>query len=127
MLFRSWYHALLGDHEQALACCEQAVTLQREIGNRNDLPSTLDSLGLAYHNLGRHGEAAASYQRAVDLYCESGDRFHEADTLIHLGDAYEGAGATGLARTAWRRALSILDDLRHPAAERLRPRCEVAG
>ena len=120
-----WYHALLGAPGQALAYCQRALELQRRLGE--ELPSTLDSLGFALHQLGRHGEAAATYHRAIEAYRQAGDRFHEADTLVHLGDSHQAAGAIEHALTAWRLALGILDDLGHPAADQVRSRCQPAS
>jgi tetratricopeptide (TPR) repeat protein len=119
-----WYHALLGDYGQALEHCRRALDLQRRLGG--EMPSTLDSLGFAYHHVGRHAEAAASYERAIELYRDAGNRYYEADTLVHLGDCHRATGAADLAVTAWRRALAILDDLRHPAADDLRLRVNGA-
>jgi tetratricopeptide (TPR) repeat protein len=115
-----WYHALLGEYPQALENCRTAVALQET--NGRVAPSTLDSLGFAYHHTGRHQEATAAYRRAITLYRAAGDRFHEADTLVHLGDALRAAGATAQATLSWRQALEILEDLDHPAAAGLRAR-----
>ncbi|GIJ55990.1 tetratricopeptide repeat protein [Virgisporangium aurantiacum] len=115
-----WYHALVGEYPQALENCRTAVALQEDGGQV--APSTLDSLGYAYHHLGRHREAAAAYRRAIDLYRDAGDRFHEADTLVHLGDSLRAAGAAAQATLSLRQALTILEDLEHPAAADLRAR-----
>jgi hypothetical protein len=49
-----------------------------------------------------------------------GDRWGEADTLVNLGDAHDATGASHAARAAWHRALTILDELDHPDANRVR-------
>ena len=51
-----------------------------------------------------------------------GDRYHEAQSLANLGDTLLAAADTDGAQHQWRSALRILDELRHPDAERLRRR-----
>ena len=51
-----------------------------------------------------------------------GAHYLQAMVLIHLGDACEAAGDRDDGRRAWRQALAMLDDLRHPEAERARAR-----
>ncbi|MEK8105877.1 hypothetical protein NKG94_13335 [Micromonospora sp. M12] len=50
------------------------------------------------------------------------DRYYEADTLGHLAEAQAEAGDAVGATRSWRTALSLLDDLGHPDAERIRGR-----
>ena len=67
-----------------------------------------------------HAEATACYQQAIELHREVGSRWAAAETLGHLGDACHAAGEPAEARAAWEEALAILDDLRHPDADRIR-------
>ena len=117
-----WLHAQLGDHAQALACCQQALDLQREIDDHFGLAETYDSLGYAHRHLGHQEEAITCYQQAVDLYDELGDRYGEADTLVSLGDAHQAHGDSESARAAWQLALTILEQLDHPDAGRVQAR-----
>ena len=122
-----WFHTRLGDHRQALSYCGQALGLLHTLGNRQAEASTLDSLGYAHQHLGHHTEAVECYQRALDLHRETGDRSGQAETLGHIGDARYAAGHLRGARTAWEEALSILDDLHHPDARRVRARLSELG
>jgi tetratricopeptide (TPR) repeat protein len=115
-----WFHAQLTDYQQALVCCKQALDQQREIDDQFGLTETYDSLGYAHRHLGHHKEAIACYQQAVNLCGELGDRYNEADSLVSLGDAYHDFGDAELARVAWQHALTILDQLEHPRADRVR-------
>ena len=115
-----WFHTRLGDHAQALSYCGQALDLLHALGYRQAEASTLDSLGYAHQHLGHHSEAVECYQRALDLHHETGDRSGQAETLGHIGDARYAAGHLRGARTAWEEALTILDDLHHPDARRVR-------
>jgi tetratricopeptide (TPR) repeat protein len=52
---------VLGEHEEALACYQQALALHREIDNRDGECCTWDCLGNTYHRLGRHDQAITCY------------------------------------------------------------------
>jgi tetratricopeptide (TPR) repeat protein len=115
-----WCHAMAGHHALALEYCQQAVDLQRQIGDRHNEAASWDSVGFAHHHLGQYGEAIACYRRALGFYAEIGDRQSRADTLDHLGDTQQASGAPAEARQSWRQALTILEDLHHPDADRIR-------
>jgi tetratricopeptide (TPR) repeat protein len=121
-----WYHAQLGDHQETLISCEQALTLYRRLRDRPGQAATWDSLGYAHHHLGDHDLAVICYQHAIDLYQELGDRYEEASALACLGDVHHTAGTPGASRDAWRRALTILEELDHPDAERVRVKLAIA-
>jgi tetratricopeptide (TPR) repeat protein len=115
-----WCQALLGDYQEALDYLGQALQLYRELGEQLGESTALDSLGLTHHRLGDYAEAVRCYSRAADLRAEVGNRYRQAETLSRLGDTHESAGDREAARDAWLRALTILDDLRHPDAARVR-------
>jgi tetratricopeptide (TPR) repeat protein len=119
-----WFHGLCGDYPQALTCCQQALELLDELGDRRGQAATWDSIGYAQHHLGDHRQAAASYQRALHLYRDVGERRGETIALVHLGDTHHDAGDVAAARDAWRQALTILDELEHPDAARIRARLQ---
>ena len=109
----------MGDHEQALAHCRQALRLHQERKDSYGEASMWDSVGFALDHLGRHGEAGECYRRSLGLIRDVGDRMHEAVVLDHLGDALHAAGDAA-ARAAWRQAIDILVHVDHPSAERIR-------
>jgi len=115
-----WFYAKLGNHRQALIYCQQALDLQREIGDRFGQAETYDSLGYAHRHLGQLQEATTAYQQALTLYREFGDRYNEADTLAYLGDVHRTSGDLENARIAWQRALEILEQVDHADADRVR-------
>jgi DNA-binding SARP family transcriptional activator len=119
-----WFHAQLGDYQQALVCCQQSLDQQREIDDHFGLTETYDSLGYVHRHLGHNKEAITCYQQAVNLCGELGDRYNEADSLVSLGDAYHDFGDSELARIAWQRALTILEQLDHPRADRVRAKMQ---
>jgi tetratricopeptide (TPR) repeat protein len=75
---------LLGEYQQALTACQQALTLFQEHNDHIGQAGTWDSLGYAHHHLGHHTHAFASYQHALDLYRNLGDRHGEADPTEYV-------------------------------------------
>ncbi|HET6501710.1 MAG TPA: BTAD domain-containing putative transcriptional regulator [Amycolatopsis sp.] len=120
-----WYHARNGNHPQTLICCQQALPLLQEFHDREGEAYAWDSLGYAHHYLKHHPESIACYQHAVDLCRDLGDRYLESDVLNRLGDTHHAAHETDAAREAWHQALSILTELDHPDADRIR--AKLAG
>ena len=105
---------------EAIATCQEALSLHQELGHRVGEASTWDSLGYAYRQLGQHTEAIACYRRAVEVVDGVGDRHGEADFLTHLGDTHYATGDRRGAHDAWQQALKILEDLQAPDADQVR-------
>jgi len=118
------FHAQLGRYQEALDYSGQALAMHRELGNRTGGAATLDSLGSTYHHLGQHAEAIVCYQEAIDALGDADDLHLRAEALARLGDAHQAAGENDAARGAWQEAVAILDDLRHPDADRVRSRLD---
>ena len=112
---------MLGDHQQALITCQQALTLYRHVGDDLDgLAETWTSVGYAHHHLGHHTQAITCYHHALGLYRDCGNRHGEANTLNHLGDTHHATGNPSAAHEAWKHALTILDQFAHPDADQIR-------
>ncbi len=120
-------HAQLGNYQEAIAYCEQALAAIRELGERNWEAATWDSLGYIHDRLGHHDRAVAYYAQAIDLYRELPDRFNEADTLDHLGDTQHRAGDIQAARRTWTRALRIFEEIDHPDGDQVRAKLNRAS
>jgi DNA-binding SARP family transcriptional activator/tetratricopeptide (TPR) repeat protein len=116
----AWALALLGSHQEAIATGRAALRLLRRIGHRPMEGSVWDTLGHAHHQLGDYARAAACYQRAVQNLDKYGYRHEKAVTLTWAGTAYRAAGDAPAAGDAWREALAILEQTRHPDAEKVR-------
>jgi tetratricopeptide (TPR) repeat protein len=114
-----WSHALLGEYEQTLVHCGEALSLQEELGDStaSDQAGTWDSLGYAHHHLGDYPRARECFDRAINLCRRLGGRFHEAVVLDHLGDTHAAQGHIADACEAWRRSTGILRELDHPLAD----------
>jgi DNA-binding SARP family transcriptional activator len=117
-------HALLGNYPQALAFCQQALAVVRELGASNWENAVWDSLGYVHHQLGDYQRAIACYQGSLDLSRELADPWNEAATLDHLGDTYHSLGDIGAAHRAWMQALRIFGEIDHPSADPLRAKLD---
>jgi DNA-binding SARP family transcriptional activator len=113
-------HALLGDYEQALSCCERALAAGEDFGEHDWVKATLHSLGYIHHRLGDYGPAIAYYDRSIEYCRELEDRYDEAETLVSLGDVYHSAGDLPRARRAWTQALRIFEEIGHPDRDNVR-------
>jgi DNA-binding SARP family transcriptional activator len=113
-------HALLGQYQQAIACCQRALAANQALGERSGESDCWDSLGYIHHQLGDHHEAIRCYERSLTLCRELADRYNEAGTLDHIGDAYCRLGNLIAARRAWQQAVRIFDELDHPDSEHAR-------
>jgi DNA-binding SARP family transcriptional activator len=118
-----WTLAQVGRYQEALVHCSQALAMCGELSGDNVAQSyILDSVGYLHSRLGHHDEAISCYQQAIGLLTGTPAVTLRAVMLANMGDAYDAAGDPGAARRAWQEALAILDDLRHPEADRLRSR-----
>jgi DNA-binding SARP family transcriptional activator/tetratricopeptide (TPR) repeat protein len=121
-----WCHAQVGDYDTAVTFCEQALPLQRELGDRAGEGATLDSLGYAHHHLGDYRRAADRYEQALDVRRKIGHRYGEAGTLTRLGDTYHATGDIHAAHDVWRQALTIYEQLGERDADQVRKRLQQA-
>jgi DNA-binding SARP family transcriptional activator/tetratricopeptide (TPR) repeat protein/DNA-binding transcriptional ArsR family regulator len=121
-----WDHCALGQYENALACCKESLTLNAETGDQSADAGTWDTLGQVHRQLGHHRQAISCYRNSSDMFHQLGDRYHEADSLIHIGDIHLDAEEADAARDAWTKAVTILDELDHPEAARVRARLHTS-
>ncbi|MDX6320155.1 MAG: hypothetical protein QOF52_13, partial [Propionibacteriaceae bacterium] len=105
-------------------CCEQAVALMHQLGDRHGEAGAWDSVAFARHHLGAYRSAIDGYERALTGYRALGDRLSQAAVLIHLGDTQDATGEVNSARDAWQEALRIFEDLGQPDAAEARMRLE---
>jgi DNA-binding SARP family transcriptional activator/tetratricopeptide (TPR) repeat protein len=110
----------LGRFDEAIECLEQALRVLRTNGDRWCEGAALDILGTVHHRLRLHDDAVAYYQQALDTHADIANQWGQAHTLGNLGDVHMAAGETDKAREAWQHAVSILGDLDHPDAAKLR-------
>jgi tetratricopeptide (TPR) repeat protein len=104
-----WDHLQLGQPEQAMAYCQEAIALYRKHGSRHGEAATWDTLGLAQHTIGHHDRAVESFREGLALVGDTGDRHLEALLLDRLGNTLTAQGDRQAARQAWRRVLRVVD------------------
>jgi tetratricopeptide (TPR) repeat protein len=122
LYYVGWYHGQLGDHQQMLTCCQQALAQNQKSGNRRGEGYSLNGIGYAHHHLGHYEQAIAYYQQALDLRSElADDSYSQAVSYNYLGDAYHAVGNTDAARHAWKNAMDVLDSLGHADVGHVRP------
>ncbi|MBU2665232.1 tetratricopeptide repeat protein [Actinoplanes bogorensis] len=102
-----WCYAQIGDYDQALHNCREAVRLSESHGDRWTRAGAWDSLGHIHHQLGDYREALTSYTNSLTLIREVGDRYREAEALDHIADSYQAAGDSDAAADARRQAAAI--------------------
>src|SRR5262249_4592367 len=73
---------------QVIAKFEEALTLWRQLGDRQGELRMLASLGGEYLNIGEPQRALSCYQKAFPLAQALGDRGQEANLLLGFGGVY---------------------------------------
>jgi transcriptional regulator with XRE-family HTH domain/tetratricopeptide (TPR) repeat protein len=111
-----WYHARLGELDQARARCTAALQLYRDAGSRFGEAITLDSLAYVDDQAGDHARAVTRARFAADQLRQIGALVVAAQVLSRLGDSCQTAGETAAARAAWQEAIQILDGVQNPNA-----------
>ncbi|MET7422959.1 BTAD domain-containing putative transcriptional regulator [Dactylosporangium sp. NPDC005555] len=104
-----WYHARVGQHEDADGYCRRALAICRAHGFLETEAYTRDSLGYIARHRGRPAEALRHYGGALELRRMLGDTYEEGDTLTHLGEVYVALGRPKDAATAWLAALALFE------------------
>ncbi|MBB4753534.1 tetratricopeptide repeat protein [Actinoplanes lobatus] len=82
----------LGDRQQALACHQQALPIQREIGDRAGEAAALNNIGKVYNDLGDQQQALTYLQQALLIRREVGDRAGEAAVHYNLARIHRDQG-----------------------------------
>jgi len=75
------HHWEQGQFAEARPLYEQALSIQRELGDRRSEGSALGNLAGLHHEQGRPEEALELYEEALDLHRQVGDRNQEAVAL----------------------------------------------
>jgi tetratricopeptide (TPR) repeat protein len=104
-------HFLLGDYPRAIELYQQALTIAREIGDRQVEATALGNLGNSYGDLSQTERAIELYQQALAIDGEIGDRLGEATDLCRLGICYAALGQTHQAIELHEQALAIAQGL----------------
>jgi tetratricopeptide (TPR) repeat protein len=96
-----------GDLKQAMACYEQALTVNRSLGDRQWEAVSLSSLGSAYQALEDPQQAINYYEQALLVNRAIGNRYREGHMLNNLGNASATLGNSGQAISYYEECLTI--------------------
>ncbi len=104
-----------GKPQDAVKSYNEALKLQREIGDKSGTSITLINLGsLLNDSLGRPDDALPLLRESLSLLREQGDRGGEALALNNLGTVYLAKGQYSDAQTYFERALEIRERTKVP-------------
>ena len=78
--------------DDALRNYEQALEIQRRLGDEHAIAQTLNGMAQAQDAIGKSDAALKSFQEALQLRRGLGDKPGEGDTLIDLSNYYEARG-----------------------------------
>jgi tetratricopeptide (TPR) repeat protein len=110
------YHAT-GQSQRALELHEQALSIAREVGDREGEAITFNYMALVYRATGQPQRALELYEQVLSIAREVGDRDGEVATLIGLAHHYESMQDYGEAQTAFEQSILLSQQITFPAAE----------
>jgi CHAT domain-containing protein/tetratricopeptide (TPR) repeat protein len=96
---------------------EQALAIQREVGNRPGEGTILSNVGMVYQAQGRYGEAVMYYQQALAIARQVNNWTGEGTALSNLGAVYQAQGRYGEAVMYYQQALAIARQVNDGAGE----------
>jgi RNA polymerase sigma-70 factor (ECF subfamily) len=72
--------------KEAIKYYEEALELEKEIGNKSSQAHFIGEMGRHYSNVGDEEKAVEYYKQALDMFTELGDKAGQARTLYWLGN-----------------------------------------
>jgi tetratricopeptide (TPR) repeat protein len=96
-----------GQCEEAVEYLEQALTVSKELGDRQGIGRASGDLGRAYCGLAQYQHALELLEQSLSISRELGDRLEEAMALCSCGKAYFRLGQYDRAREHHAQALTI--------------------
>lgn len=102
------YHYYISDYKEGAAQLQLAIEVNREIGNRQDLPVNYNALGIFYKYLGKPGLALESFQNALRTSEQLGQPSSAlAPALMNIGKLHAELGDLEISNTYYRRVEAI--------------------
>nr|WP_199302856.1 CHAT domain-containing tetratricopeptide repeat protein [Coleofasciculus sp. FACHB-SPT9] len=108
---------LTSQFEAALQFWQQALSLYREIQDRQGEGKALGNIGLAYYNLGDYAKAIEYQQQSLAIAREIKDRQGEGNALGNLGLAYDVLGNYAKAIEYYQQHLTIAQEIKDRQGE----------
>ncbi|MBD2086642.1 tetratricopeptide repeat protein [Coleofasciculus sp. FACHB-542] len=100
-----------GQFQEGLEKFQQALAINREIGDRKGEGVSLNNIGLAYNNLDRYPKALEFYQQALAIFIESRDKAEEGNTRSNIGLVYRKLSQYPKALEFYQQALAIRKEI----------------
>ncbi|MEP0751460.1 tetratricopeptide repeat protein [Trichocoleus sp. Lan] len=100
-----------GQFREGLEKFQQALAIDREIGDRKGEGVSLNNIGLAYNNLDRYPKALEFYQQALAIFMESRDKAEEGNTRNNIGLVYRKLSQYPKALEFYQQALAIRKEI----------------
>jgi non-specific serine/threonine protein kinase len=100
-----------GDYGRAVALHEEALALNRTLGDKRGTATSLNGLGSVARVKSQFGQAAALYEEAGALWRSLGDKRGIAGSLGNLGYVAYQQGDHGRAATMYEEALALFREL----------------
>jgi tetratricopeptide (TPR) repeat protein len=107
-------HHLQGEYPQARQRYEESLAIERELGNRAGIASSLHQLGVLHHLQGEYPQARQRYEESLAVERELGNRAGIASSLHQLGRLAEEAGEYAQAVGLVGQAFAILTEIGSP-------------
>jgi tetratricopeptide (TPR) repeat protein len=113
-------YADLGDARRAIELYEQALVIDREIGDRRGEGADRGNLGSAYLTLKDYERAVEYYRKQLAIVQEIGDRRGEGNALWGLAISFKAAQDAHQAIIHAQAALEIFIAIESPSAQTMR-------
>jgi len=107
----------LGDYQKALDYYQQALTIDRKIGDKGGEGADLMNIGVVYDNMGYYQKALDYYQQALTIDREIGYKRGEVDGLTNIGVVYGKMGYYQKALDYNQQALTIQSEIGYKRGE----------
>jgi predicted ATPase/DNA-binding XRE family transcriptional regulator len=103
----------LGNFDEALAPCEEAIALQRDIGDEASLGASLTSLGIILQFRGEYDRAEEAHSESLGMRKLRGDRLGIASSLSNLASIAFSKNDLARATSLGEESVAIYRDLGH--------------
>jgi tetratricopeptide (TPR) repeat protein len=101
------FYQIQGNLREALEHYQQALEIDRKIGNKQGEASTLTNMGNVYQIQGKFKEALEHYQQALEIDRKIGNEEKEVNQLCNIGVVYKNQGKLKEALVQYQQALEI--------------------
>jgi tetratricopeptide (TPR) repeat protein len=110
-------YEMLGQLRRAIDLFEQALSINREAGDRGNQSTNLGNLGNCYYELGQIPRAIDLYEKSLAIVRETGDHEGEIAALGCLGNCYHDLGQIPRAIALFEQGATIARDAGWPQGE----------